>query len=91
MNPRRKSSRGRVLIGGPGIDILDARDGDDIEIQLVAGETATDRVTSATSADKDWLATHAHIVDGKTVLDVAGESRTLARTDLSQLIQEVTS
>ena len=80
-----------VLIGGPGIDILDAGDGDDVEIQLVAGDTATGGVTSATLADKGWLATHAHLVDGKTVLDVGGKSRTLAHTDLSQLIQEVTS
>jgi len=80
-----------VLIGGPGIDFLDAGDGEDVEIQLVAGDTATDGVTSATLADKVWLATHAHIVDGKTVLDVGGKSRTLPRTDLSQLIQEVTS
>ena len=34
-------------------------------------------MTSATAAGKEWLATHARIVDGKTVLDVGGKQRTL--------------
>ena len=80
-----------VLIGGPGNDIIDAGDGDDIEIQLVAGDTVTDTVTSATTADKEWLAAHARIVEGKTVLDVGGKPRTLPQSDLSQLLQEATS
>jgi hypothetical protein len=37
-----------------------------------------------------WLATHAHVVNGKTVLDVGGKQRTLPRADLSQLTQAVT-
>ena len=77
-----------VLVGGPGIDILDGGDGDDIEIQLVADG---DTVTSATTADRKWLATHARIVDGKTVLDVGGKARTLPRTDLTQLIHDATT
>ena len=68
-----------VLIGGPGTDILDGSDGDDIEIQLVADG---DTVRSATTADRKWLATHARIVDGRTVLDVGGKARTLPSTDL---------
>jgi len=48
-------------------------------------------VTSATAAGKEWLATHAHIVDGKTVLDVGGKQRTLPYTDLSRLIQDARS
>ena len=72
-----------VLIGGPGIDVLDGGGDDDVVIQLVASET----VASATAADKDWLATHARIVDGKTVLDVGGKKQTLPRADLSQLIR----
>src|SRR5215204_3245013 len=76
-----------VLIGGPGIDILDGGDGDDVVIQLVGGDT----VTSATPADKEWLASHVRIVDGKTVLDVHGKQHTLPRADLSQLIRDVAS
>jgi Ca2+-binding RTX toxin-like protein len=77
-----------VLIGGPGIDILDGGEGDDIEIQLVGGE---DKVTSATTAGKEWLKSHARIVGGKTVLEVGGKERTLPRTDLSRLVQDASS
>ena len=77
-----------VLVGGPGTDILDGGDGDDIEIQLVADG---DTVTSATTADPKWLATHARIVDGTTVLDVGGKARTLPSTDLTQLILDATA
>jgi hypothetical protein len=38
-------------------------------------------VTSATVAGKDWLASHARIVNGKTVLDVGGKEHTLAHAD----------
>jgi Ca2+-binding RTX toxin-like protein len=78
-----------VLIGGPGIDVIDGGDGDDIEIQLVG--SGADTVTSATAADKEWLAKHAKIVDGKTVLDVGGKQRTLPKTDLSELIRSAAS
>ena len=61
-----------VLIGGGGTDILDGGPGDNIVIQLVANDT----VTSARPADDTWLAAHARIVDGKTVIDVGGEART---------------
>jgi Ca2+-binding RTX toxin-like protein len=70
-----------VLIGGPGIDNLDGGGDDDIVIQLVAGET----ITSATVADKRWLAKHIRVVGGKTVVDIGGKQRTLPRADLSQL------
>ena len=43
-----------VLLGGAGVDVIDGGDGDDIEIQLVAGES--DTATSATKADKQWIA-----------------------------------
>ena len=72
-----------VLIGGGGTDILDGGPGDNVVIQLVADDT----VTSARPADDKWLAAHARIVDGKTVIDVGGKSRTLASTDLSTLIE----
>lgn len=75
-----------VLIGGPGNDILDGGEGDDIVIQLVGGDT----VTSAAAADKEWLAKHARIVDGKTVLEVGGKQRTLPRVDLTELLRSVT-
>jgi Ca2+-binding RTX toxin-like protein len=76
-----------VLLGGPGTDIIDGGDGDDIEIQLVGGDT----VTSATAAGPDWLTRHVRIVDGRTVLDVGGRARTLAHTDLSQLVLQASS
>jgi Ca2+-binding RTX toxin-like protein len=58
-----------VLIGGPGLDVLDGGGGDDVEIQLV---------------DLEWLASHVRVVDGKTVLELGGTTRTLP-TDLSGL------
>ena len=76
-----------VLNGGPGTDVLDGGDGDDIEIQLVADG---DTVTSATSADRNWLATHARIFGDRFVLDVGGKARTLPSTDLAQLIHDAT-
>jgi len=72
-----------VLIGGPGNDIIDGGEGDDIEIQSIGADT----VTSASAAGKDWLAAHARIVGGKTVLNVGGKERTLPRADLSRLIR----
>jgi hypothetical protein len=65
---------------------LDGGDGDDIVIDPFGVTT----VTSATKAGKQWLATHVHVVNGKTVLDVGGKQRTLPRADLSQLTQAVT-
>jgi Ca2+-binding RTX toxin-like protein len=76
-----------VLIGGAGVDTLDGGDGSDIEIELV-GDSG-DTLISATPAGKEWLATHARIVGGKTVLDVGGKQRTLPHEDLSELITDV--
>jgi Ca2+-binding RTX toxin-like protein len=76
-----------VLIGGPGVDDLDGGDGDDIEIQSLGA----DRVSSATTVGEDWLAAHASVVKGKTVLELGGEERTLPRVELSQLIQGAAS
>ena len=64
-----------VLIGGPGNDILDGGPGDNVVIDALGA----DAVTSATAAGREWLAKHARIVNGKTVLDVGGEKRTLPR------------
>ena len=76
-----------MILGGLGIDVIDGGDGDDIEIQLLGGDT----VTSATAAGKEWLQTHARTVDGKTVLDVGGKQRTLPRADLKQLMQDTSA
>ena len=76
-----------VLIGGPGIDVLDGGDGDDIEIQSIG----TDTVSSATTVGEDWLAAHAHIVEGKTVLSVNGKETKLPRTELSELVRGAAS
>ncbi len=74
-----------VIIGGLGQDVIDGGDGEDIEIQLVAD---SDKVISATAADQAWIAGHVHLVDGQTVIDIAGKEHTLRQTDLSQLVQE---
>jgi Ca2+-binding RTX toxin-like protein len=76
-----------VLIGGGGTDILDGGPGDNVVIQLVAD----DQVTSARPADDKWIAAHARIVDGKTVIDVGGKARLLPSTDLSMLVEQATS
>jgi hypothetical protein len=76
-----------VLIGGAGNDTIDGGDGSDIEIQSLGADT----VTSAAVAGKDWLAAHARIVDGKTVLDVGGDERVLPRADLGELARGATS
>jgi len=72
-----------VLIGGPGIDILDGGPDDNVVIQLVAEEP----VTAATVADDQWIEEHVEIVDGTTVIDVDGEQKALAETDLSQVVE----
>jgi Ca2+-binding RTX toxin-like protein len=72
-----------VLLGGPGTDVIDGGPGDNIVIQLVG----TDKVSSAKSADRAWLASHVQVVNGETVLDVGGETHTLPDTDLSRLLR----
>jgi Ca2+-binding RTX toxin-like protein len=76
-----------VLIGGPGNDSLDGGAGDDVVIDSFAANS----VTRATRAEKSWLAAHAHIVKGKTVIDVGGKTRTLPRAGLSQLVRDAAS
>jgi RTX calcium-binding nonapeptide repeat (4 copies) len=68
-----------VLIGGPGTDVIDGGDGDDIEIPLVDD----DKVSSAKSADREWLASYVRFVKAETVLNVGGKTRTLPHADLS--------
>jgi Ca2+-binding RTX toxin-like protein len=80
-----------VLIGGPGNDTIDGGDGDDIIIQSLAASTNSDNlsantVSSATVAGQDWLASHLHIVNGKTVIKVGDKEQTLPYANLSQLI-----
>ena len=55
-----------VLIGGPGNDILDAGPGDNVVIQTLASGNA-------------FLARHARVVKGQTVLKVDGKVRALPR------------
>ena len=76
-----------VLVGGPGIDTIDGADGDDIEIQSLGA----DNVTSAVAEGGEWLTTHARTVNGKTVLDVDGEKRTLPRVKLAKLARGAAS
>ena len=72
-----------VLIGGSGNDVIDGGAGDNVVIDSFAANT----VTSATRAGKGWLATHVHIVNGKTVIEVGGRKQALPRADLSQLVR----
>jgi Ca2+-binding RTX toxin-like protein len=76
-----------VLLGGGGIDTIDGGPGENVVIQGLVADT----VTSATVAGDDWLADHARSVDGKTVLEVGGEERTLPRAKLSRLIRQAAS
>ena len=55
-----------VLIGGPGNDMLDGGPGDNVVIQSVASGNA-------------FLAGHARVVKGQTVLKVDGKMRALPR------------
>lgn len=70
-----------VLIGGPGNDSVDGGTGNDIVIDTAA----TNTVTSAAPVGNDWLKTHAHIVDGQTVLSIGGKEHTLPHAGLGQL------
>ncbi|MGH3043341.1 MAG: calcium-binding protein [Gaiellaceae bacterium] len=72
-----------VLIGGPGVDVIDGGTGDNVVIQLVGA----DKVSSAESADRAWLASHLRVVKGETLLDVGGKIRTLPEADLSGLVR----
>jgi len=76
-----------VLIGGPGIDVIDGGAGDDIEIQSIGADT----VRSANTVGTDWLAAHAHTVEGKTVLSVNGKETKLPRSELSELVRGAAS
>jgi len=75
-----------VLIGGPGLDEIDGGPGSNIVIQGIGADT----VTSAVAAGDDWLTGHARTIDGKTVLEVGGEGRTLPRADLVDIAQGAT-
>jgi Ca2+-binding RTX toxin-like protein len=70
-----------VVIGGPGNDTIDGELGDNIVIDGLGANT----VTSAAVVGKDWLMTHAHTGNGKTVLKIGDEERTLPYADLAQL------
>jgi len=76
-----------VLIGGPGSDIIDGGAGDNVVIDSFAANS----VKAATTAAKDWLMSHVHIVKGKSVIDVGGKKRTLPHADLSQLVRNAAS
>jgi Ca2+-binding RTX toxin-like protein len=74
-----------VLIGGPGSDTLDGGPGSNIVIDSFRGTT----LTSATFADKDWLKTHVHAVNGKLELVVGDKVRTLPHADQIQLARDI--
>ena len=76
-----------VLIGGPGSDTLDGGPGDNVVLDSFSANT----VTSATGVAEDWLAAHARTVNGRTVLKVRGQKRTLPRADLVRLARGVTA
>ena len=64
-----------VLLGGPGTDVLDGGVGDNVVIDGLA----------AAAKGQKFLASAARTVNGKTVLTVDGEKRTLPRASLSWL------
>ena len=67
-----------VLIGGPGLDALDGGAGDDT---FIGGEVVIDGLV----VDQTWIASHARVVNGRTVLSVEGRSVTLPAADLLDL------
>jgi Ca2+-binding RTX toxin-like protein len=73
-----------VLIGGDGIDILDGGPDDNVVIQLVAEEP----VKSAEIADEQWIEEHVQVVDGTTVIEVAGKEKALPEAALSALLPD---
>ena len=76
-----------VLIGGPGNDTNDGGPGDNVVLDS-ANANAAD---SATTVGRPWLRAHARTVNGKTVLKVGGEKRTLPRAHLRQLARAAAS
>ena len=76
-----------VLIGGPGNDTIDGGPGDNVILDALSANA----VSSATSAGQEWLARHARIAEGKTVLDTGGRMRTLPRADLPEIMSEAAS
>jgi Ca2+-binding RTX toxin-like protein len=74
-----------VLLGGPGNDIIDGGSGDNVVIQSLGANS----VKSAKTVGKQWLATHARTVKGKTVLNVDGDKHTLPRASLTQLTRGI--
>jgi Ca2+-binding RTX toxin-like protein len=76
-----------VLIGGPGNDTIDGGPGDNVVVDSL-GATA---VTKATVVGRGWLASHAAVDHGKTVLEVNGEERTLPRAGLAKLARGLSS
>jgi Ca2+-binding RTX toxin-like protein len=63
-----------VLIGGAGADVLDGGTGDNVVLD-----------SANLNASRSWLAAHARVVRGETVLEIGGHSRTLPRAKLAQL------
>ncbi len=68
-----------VILGGPGSDTIDGGLGEDVVFDTLAAN----RVAAATVVGRSWLAAHARTVNGRTVLKVGGQQRTLPRAHLS--------
>ena len=64
-----------VLMGGPGFDSLNGGPGEDT---LIDGEIVVDGLV----AGPEWLAEHARMVEGGTVLEVDGKSFAVPAADL---------
>ena len=65
-----------VLIGGPGLDALNGGAGDDT---FIGGEIVVDGLV----VGPEWLAAHAQLVNGATVLAFDGRHVTLPAADLA--------
>jgi Ca2+-binding RTX toxin-like protein len=70
-----------VLLGGAGNDILDGGEGGNVVIDSLTANV----IRSATPVSRRWLATHARVVGGRTVLRLDGKDRTLPRASLVKL------
>jgi Ca2+-binding RTX toxin-like protein len=68
-----------VLIGGPGNDTLDGGPGGNVVL-----DSAANVVRSATTVGNAWRVSHIRTVKGKTVLRVAGKTRTLPHAHVAR-------
>jgi Ca2+-binding RTX toxin-like protein len=80
-----------TLLGGPGDDVLIGNAGNDTidggpGNNIVIDPDGVNSVAAATAASTEWLKSHIHVVDGKTVVDAGGKQHVLPHADLARLL-----